>query len=161
MENLTQDRPLLRRLLLTSVQMQKLSWPVSFSLGPATPRRGPCSPTIAYQIAVKNSALRSTIGRAVENDPLIFERNLEIQMQSLIMEPLSTTSVDLSTFPLLVIIDGLDNISPPMQHTIISILADALRKYSFPLMFLVSSIQQDSITEAVWPTSRDGGTITH
>lgn len=105
-------------------------------------------PTIAYQIAIKILPLRSTIGRAVANDPLIFERNLDIQMQSLIMEPLITANFDLSTFPRLVIIDGLDNISSQMQHRIISILAYSLRKYDFPLMFLISSIQQDSITDA-------------
>ncbi|KJA20262.1 hypothetical protein HYPSUDRAFT_103657, partial [Hypholoma sublateritium FD-334 SS-4] len=65
-------------------------------------------PTIAYQIAIKNPVLRSAVGQAVENDPLIFERNPDIQMQSLIMEPLVAANLDPSTFPRLVIIDGLD-----------------------------------------------------
>ncbi|TFK18753.1 hypothetical protein FA15DRAFT_675059 [Coprinopsis marcescibilis] len=69
-------------------------------------------PTLAYQIAVKISAVRAHIVAAVINDVSIFTKSPEKQMKALIVDPvLRVIEKDPSAperWPKLIIIDGLD-----------------------------------------------------
>ncbi|KAJ2929571.1 hypothetical protein H1R20_g7530, partial [Candolleomyces eurysporus] len=44
-------------------------------------------PTIACQLGLHNPALRDAIGKAIEDDPLIFKKTVGIQMDALIVAP--------------------------------------------------------------------------
>ncbi|KAF8963733.1 hypothetical protein BDZ97DRAFT_1758352 [Flammula alnicola] len=88
---------------------------------------------------------RAHIERAIEHDPLIFTRSLEAQMLSLLIEPLRDLSLsgyfnDPTTFPRLIIIDGLDECQDSrIQCRILDIISSALRKYALPIIFLIAS----------------------
>ncbi|TFK27589.1 hypothetical protein FA15DRAFT_692405 [Coprinopsis marcescibilis] len=69
-------------------------------------------PTLAYQLAQNISILRDPIGAAVEKDESIFEKDLDAQMDILILEPITRVSNENSSiaqgWPKTIIIDGLD-----------------------------------------------------
>ncbi|KAJ2927362.1 hypothetical protein H1R20_g9734, partial [Candolleomyces eurysporus] len=44
-------------------------------------------PTIAYQLGLRNHALRDAVAEVIEEDPLIFERQLQVQMDTLVVAP--------------------------------------------------------------------------
>ena len=62
--------------------------------------------TIARQLMVQVPPLLSSVRKAIDADPLVFERSLKDQFEKLIYQPLS----DLSTYPfkLVLVIDALD-----------------------------------------------------
>ncbi|RXW15169.1 hypothetical protein EST38_g10686 [Candolleomyces aberdarensis] len=72
-------------------------------------------PTIACQLGLHNDALRDSVAKAVEEDPLIFERQIQVQMDSLVVAPFkricASGELDPSTFPHAILIDGLDECS--------------------------------------------------
>lgn len=70
-------------------------------------------PTIAYQIATRLQGLRERIGEAVENDLSVFDKSLDTQAQTLILDPLRATLADSSASvgASLVVIDGFDDCS--------------------------------------------------
>ncbi|RXW15599.1 hypothetical protein EST38_g10256 [Candolleomyces aberdarensis] len=69
-------------------------------------------PTIAYQLGLKHPLLQHSIASAVEHDPLVFSQSLETQMDVLIVRPFESLrrseEYDISTFPYVILIDGLD-----------------------------------------------------
>ncbi|KAJ2928130.1 hypothetical protein H1R20_g8976, partial [Candolleomyces eurysporus] len=72
-------------------------------------------PTIAYQLGLRNHALRDAVAEVIEEDPLIFERQLRVQMDTLVVAPFKRVcangELDRSTFPHAILIDGLDECS--------------------------------------------------
>ncbi|KAJ2934361.1 hypothetical protein H1R20_g2732, partial [Candolleomyces eurysporus] len=50
------------------------------------------APTIACQLGLRHSALRDTIAKAIEEDPLIFKKTLRIQMDTLVVGPFKKSS---------------------------------------------------------------------
>ncbi|RXW19267.1 hypothetical protein EST38_g6580 [Candolleomyces aberdarensis] len=69
-------------------------------------------PTIAYQIGLKHHGFRSCVSAAVKHDRKIFSRSLRSQMDTLIVRPFENLrrnhGPDISTFPYVILIDGLD-----------------------------------------------------
>ncbi|KAF8178459.1 hypothetical protein BJ912DRAFT_983863 [Pholiota molesta] len=127
----------------------------SFFFGRSDPSRNHFKPlvaTIAYQIAVTFPGLRQHIESVIDHDPAIFHKSIATQIQSLIIEPLkclvpSGFFNDLSTCARLIIIDALDECDDPrMQSMILRAIADALRACQIPLIFLISSRPEQSIT---------------
>ncbi|KAJ2926313.1 hypothetical protein H1R20_g10769, partial [Candolleomyces eurysporus] len=64
-------------------------------------------PTLAYQFAQCIPALKGPLSQAIQNDPLLFKKNLHIQMEALILTPLRQVTVELNV-PGVVLVDGVD-----------------------------------------------------
>ncbi|KAF4621657.1 hypothetical protein D9613_012806 [Agrocybe pediades] len=71
--------------------------------------------TLSYQISLVLPEFRDTVATFIEEDPLIFDRSISTQFNTLIIRPfwrvLTNHSATLSTIPCLIIIDGLDECS--------------------------------------------------
>lgn len=67
-------------------------------------------PTIAYQLAEHHESFKHAVGRAIEASPLVFKKNLQVQMEQLLLQPLNDIQgkIDLSGPPKVIVIDGLD-----------------------------------------------------
>ncbi|KAJ2927426.1 hypothetical protein H1R20_g9662, partial [Candolleomyces eurysporus] len=69
-------------------------------------------PTIAFQLGKHDRRLRDYIREAVEEDPPIFTRTIQTQMDTLVVDPFkrlqANAGFDASSFPYAVLIDGLD-----------------------------------------------------
>ncbi|RXW13527.1 hypothetical protein EST38_g12328 [Candolleomyces aberdarensis] len=72
-------------------------------------------PTIACQLGLHHSALRNTIAKAIEKNPLIFKKKMRVQMETLVVGPFkhvcASGELDRSTFLHAILIDGLDECS--------------------------------------------------
>ncbi|KAJ2929187.1 hypothetical protein H1R20_g7904, partial [Candolleomyces eurysporus] len=65
--------------------------------------------TIAYQLARHREDLRNAISSAVEKDPVVLEKNLHVQMETLVLAPLRQIAHDSDqTLRGAIIVDGLD-----------------------------------------------------
>ncbi|KAJ2926577.1 hypothetical protein H1R20_g10512, partial [Candolleomyces eurysporus] len=64
-------------------------------------------PTMAYQLAQCLPGLKDHVGQAMQDDPLLFKKNLRVQMEAFILTPLRRIAAN-STQPGVVLIDGLD-----------------------------------------------------
>ncbi|RXW11695.1 hypothetical protein EST38_g14160, partial [Candolleomyces aberdarensis] len=64
-------------------------------------------PTLAYQLAQHLPALKNPVAQAIQDNPLLFKKNLRVQMEALILTPLRQITVE-SNVPGVVLIDGLD-----------------------------------------------------
>ncbi|KAJ2926404.1 hypothetical protein H1R20_g10694, partial [Candolleomyces eurysporus] len=76
-------------------------------------------PTIAYQLGLKNPVLKSMINSAIEEDPLIFSKSLQVQTMALIVKPVGRICgrTDASALPHAILIDGLDECRNEGQQT--------------------------------------------
>ncbi|KAJ2927358.1 hypothetical protein H1R20_g9732, partial [Candolleomyces eurysporus] len=88
-------------------------------------------PTIACQLGLHNSALHDAIGRAVEDNPLIFTKKIRIQMDTLVVAPFKRVcangELDSDSFPHAILIDGLDECSGEAnQAELLSTIKDCL-----------------------------------
>ncbi|KAJ7645215.1 hypothetical protein DFH06DRAFT_1212693 [Mycena polygramma] len=106
-------------------------------------------PTIAYQLALHIPQLRTSIGRAVEEDPAICDKALEEQARVLIVNPVSgLLDHDHGPSPYLVIIDGLDECAgTAVQSRIIQAVFRICTDNSLPLRFLICSRPEPHIRE--------------
>ena len=95
--------------------------------------------TLGYQALLAIPGLKALVVDAMERDPLVFNATLEVQLKTLLIEPLNTLFNDASgltptSVSVLLIIDGLDECTgPQMQGHIVEIMADALSKPSLPV----------------------------
>ena len=107
--------------------------------------------TIAIQAATAVPDLKNLIATAVEQDPTIFEKKLETQLTSLLIEPINTLNNKPSAsnsvpIPHIIIIDGLDECTDPkIQRCILQIIPDAGRNCSIPLKILIASRAETEI----------------
>ncbi|KAF9472352.1 hypothetical protein BDN70DRAFT_971235, partial [Pholiota conissans] len=126
----------------------------SFFFGRSDPTRNtfkPLIPTIACQIAVAIPEIRPLVELVIERDPIIFDKSIATQLQSLIIHPLKDLSA--SGFfsnpeinPRLIIIDGLDECNDPKaQSMILRALADAIRAQKLPLIFIIARRPEQNI----------------
>jgi NACHT domain len=97
--------------------------------------------SIAYQIALNLPQAKDAIEAVVDRDPAIFQRSVEAQLTTLIIDPLTqlfNTGIFQSTpVPNLIIIDGLDEChGRQVQQYILHAVSSAL---SLPLKFLICS----------------------
>ncbi|KAF8154770.1 hypothetical protein B0H34DRAFT_752853 [Crassisporium funariophilum] len=106
--------------------------------------------TIAYQLALAIPDARNHIENVIENDPSVFERSLETQVESLVIQPLHLAfqacallpAQDRPRWPKLIIIDGLDECNDEnIQVRILRVLSDCLvRTHNLPpLRILIAS----------------------
>ncbi|KAJ2927467.1 hypothetical protein H1R20_g9631, partial [Candolleomyces eurysporus] len=123
-------------------------------------------PTLAYQL-VQNKAMAQVAAQilsAIEDNPAIFEQNLEVQLDQLILEPLRTSQdrPPLAGWPKVILIDGLDECgadqyqdatqSNPLSRSregdqieILSILKRAASDPDFPFRIVIASRPEHAI----------------
>ncbi|KAJ2935798.1 hypothetical protein H1R20_g1295, partial [Candolleomyces eurysporus] len=64
-------------------------------------------PTLAYQLAEHIPAVKDPLAQAIRDRPLLFKKNLRVQMEALILTPLRQVAIE-SKVPGVVLIDGVD-----------------------------------------------------
>ncbi|RXW12955.1 hypothetical protein EST38_g12899 [Candolleomyces aberdarensis] len=79
----------------------------SSSASPDRRRKSAFIPTLAYQLARHLPGLKDPVAQAIQDDPLLFKKNLLVQMESLILTPLRRVAVE-SKRPGVVLVDGVD-----------------------------------------------------
>jgi len=96
--------------------------------------------------------------KAIRKDQHLFTKGREEQMRKLIVEPIKEVArltrflktMRVRSYPTLIIIDGLDEITgKDVQSDIIRILGDAIKDVCLPLRFLVSSRPEPHIVDAI------------
>jgi len=112
-------------------------------------------PTLAYQFTISIPEIAEHIFLAIEKDPLILSRSVKVQLETLILQPLSTLRLDqnrprgeVEVHPRLIIIDGLDECSNGQtQRYILKTLSFSLQHYSVPLILLIASRPEQEIRD--------------
>ncbi|KAJ2935941.1 hypothetical protein H1R20_g1153, partial [Candolleomyces eurysporus] len=131
----------------------------SASASPDRRRKTALIPTLAYQLAQRLPGLKDSVSQAIQNDPLLFKKNLHVQMESLILTPLRQVTVE-SKQPGVVLVDGVDeceveqyagsHASPRAgesiertkdedQLEILEVLRDAALDPAFPFRIVIAS----------------------
>jgi len=106
--------------------------------------------TLALHLAISIPGIRPKISKAIENDPLIVDREHAAQIKQLIVDPflalLGTGSREGQAPPVLVVIDGLDECKGNDNQTeLLSRIFDLTRV--LPLKFLITSRHEPHITD--------------
>jgi len=116
--------------------------------------------TLAVQLMQCLPSTAKYIDKALRQDPQILSKGREVQMKALIVEPikriatmtrfLSTITFGLKSYPTLIVIDGLDEITgKDIQTDMIKIIGNIMNDIRLPLRFLVSSRPEPHIVEAM------------
>ncbi|KAF7377491.1 AAA-16 domain-containing protein [Mycena sanguinolenta] len=101
--------------------------------------------TVASQLTLCQSELKTAISRIVEDDPSIIHRALSVQLQKLIIEPCQQTFIDRI---LVIVIDGLDECEgKEIQREILRSIGTAVRQGALPLRFFIASRPEPHIRE--------------
>ncbi|RXW19349.1 hypothetical protein EST38_g6517 [Candolleomyces aberdarensis] len=131
-------------------------------------------PTIAYQLGSNHPTLQRWVAAAVERDPLIFSRSLETQMDVLVVRPFESFQTsgeyDISTFPHVILIDGLDECqgepdtttnlgrvkmkykAEDRQAELLSAIKNSLLDNDLPFRIFIASRPEWAIHTALGPT---------
>ncbi|KAF9442222.1 hypothetical protein P691DRAFT_681941, partial [Macrolepiota fuliginosa MF-IS2] len=101
-------------------------------------------PTLVYQLATKHRQYKHIITQRLIDDPLILEKNRQIQFRKLVIEPfriLMTEYPDTVREPLLIILDGLDECEDKeAQVKFIDLISTHVRQVDkFPLRWMICS----------------------
>lgn len=105
-------------------------------------------PTIAYQLAEAIPELRSHIDYAVQVNPSICSKSVEVQFRELILKPALSVPVETLRFRP-IIIDGLDECdSQVIQQVLLAVVADGIHQHQFPIPVFISSRPEPHISEA-------------
>ncbi|KJA17407.1 hypothetical protein HYPSUDRAFT_218923 [Hypholoma sublateritium FD-334 SS-4] len=120
---------------------------------PAGTNAGYLVATLVNQFTRHFPGLSTFISRAIEGDPFIFGRSLEVQFRRLIFEPMSLLREDnliSRDFSLsLVVIDGLDQCdNNTVQSNIIHDIANILQNCPMSILFLITSCAHPHLTVA-------------
>ncbi|RXW11809.1 hypothetical protein EST38_g14046 [Candolleomyces aberdarensis] len=115
--------------------------------------------TIAYQLAEYGEDLKNAISHAIEKSPSVFEKNLHVQMETLVLAPLRDVALqpDRKQLQGAIIIDGVDECEAEQYHDesrvklpptrtndrdqleILQVLQVASSDCSFPFRILIAS----------------------
>lgn len=106
--------------------------------------------TIAYQLCLSIPALRELMDAIITNDPSIFQKSVQVQLEKLIIEPfISLAGLSLPSPHdniSLVIIDGLDECAgDDDQCAILDHITHLVATHKLPLIFLLSSRREPHI----------------
>ncbi|KAF8149089.1 hypothetical protein B0H34DRAFT_791593, partial [Crassisporium funariophilum] len=111
--------------------------------------------TLVSQLCISIPEMRSHVELSLEQDPLIFSRSVEAQLESLLFGPLTRAACDPSTKalirsrPRLIILDGLDECGQPKtQQHLLTLLSGGALKLPIPLSFLIASRPEQQIRNA-------------
>jgi len=101
--------------------------------------------TLAYQLAISIPHTRSHIEDVIEQDPAIFHKNLQIQIDTLLIKPFQSAPSIASQK--LIIIDGLDECNDSQsQVAILDAVSRSFHKHNLPIVLLVISRPELALT---------------
>jgi len=116
--------------------------------------------TLAVQLMQALPSTSYYIDMALHGDPLLLSKGREAQMKALIVEPikriamltrfLAAVTFGLLTYPTLIVIDGLDEVTgKDVQVDLINIIGNAMKDIRLPFRFLVASRPEPHIVNAI------------
>ena len=121
---------------------------------PARNTKDPLVATLAYQLALSIPDTRTHIEDAIERDPAIFMKNIQVQIDTLLIKPLQL-STQVASFPKLFIIDGLDECEDRQaQISILDAISRSLHQCKLSIIFLVVSRPEQDLSTSFnssWP----------
>lgn len=103
--------------------------------------------TIAYQLAVNIPSLRPIIEEAVDVNPLLPTKSMDLQFSQLIVEPIQSKQETISP-PKVIIIDGLDECRERDDQTRILQLIGRACGRQLPICFFIASRPEPNIRDA-------------
>jgi len=96
--------------------------------------------TLSYQLAISIPHTRSHIEDVIERDPTIFNKNLQTQIDTLLIKPFQIAPTQVVASKKLFIIDGLDECNDgQVQVAILDAISRSFHKHNLPIIFLVVS----------------------
>ena len=105
--------------------------------------------TLAYQLCVTVPELKLFIAKAVEDDLSMFQKDMDTQMERLIINPIIQATEEVKTlrYPILIVIDGLDECEGAKEQcAFLRAIGSANGRYStLPLYFFITSRQEGHI----------------
>ena len=111
--------------------------------------------TLSYQLVKSIPEIRVHVLEAVEQDPALFSRSIDAQIQALIVKPLNAAANEEALVPILfsrprlIILDGLDECSPTSAQTqILNAFSTAAKQLHIPLFFLIASRPEQDIRQS-------------
>ena len=111
--------------------------------------------TLVYQLVISTPEICVHVLEAMEQDPALFSRSIQAQIQALIIKPLNavanneTLAPTLLSRPQLIILDGLDECRTTSSQThILNALSTAVNDLHIPLCFLIASRPEQDIRQA-------------
>jgi len=115
--------------------------------------------TMAAQLIQAYLSTKRYIDKAICEDPHIFDKALETQMNALIVEPiqriatiacvLNILTFGLKSYPTLIVIDGLDKCAGlDVQDEIIRLIGNLVQNLCLPFRFLIASQPEPNLCEA-------------
>jgi hypothetical protein len=105
--------------------------------------------TLAYQMTVSIPDTRALVEDAIQRDPAIFNKNLRIQIESLLIKPFQSVSTQTIPCPKLIIIDGLEECSNSQaQVYILDAISRSFSKHKLPIICLVVSRPESDIMDS-------------
>lgn len=115
-------------------------------------------PTIAYQLARRSTPFRSTVCEALDKDPDIGSRNITIQFERLLKDPLLQVK-DKMPGSLVVVIDALDECN---NSSTVKLVLDMLLRFApgLPIKFFVTGRPDPRIHDKMIQ-AEDSSTILH
>jgi len=117
--------------------------------------------TLAYQIFYSVPNSQQDILSAIDNDPLIFTRDLDHQFDNLIIQPLrlcyNTLNPQDSSSRCIIVLDRLDEcLDRNTQGQILHMLRNAIQTHKLPVMFLIASRPEHDINTVFNSHSMEG-----
>jgi len=117
--------------------------------------KAPLVATLAYQLIISIPEIRAHVLEALEEDPALFSRSIEAQIEALMVKPLNAVATDKALAPILlsrprlIILDGLDECRTTSAQTqILNALSTAVKHLRIPLCFLIASRPEQDIRQA-------------
>ncbi|KAJ2933859.1 hypothetical protein H1R20_g3246, partial [Candolleomyces eurysporus] len=111
-------------------------------------------PTITFQLGKHDRRLRDYIREAVEEDPPIFTRTIQTQMDTLVVRPFkelqANVNFDAGSFPHVMLIDGLDECAgEERQAELLSTIKHCLLDNDLPFRIFIASRPEWAIRSAL------------
>ena len=108
--------------------------------------------TLAYQLCVTVPELKPFIAKAVEDDLSTFQKDVETQMERLIINPIIQATEEGKTlrYPILIVVDGLDECEGAKEQCVfLRAINRAIGRYrgSLPLYFFITSREVGHIVD--------------
>ncbi|KAL0948767.1 hypothetical protein HGRIS_008898 [Hohenbuehelia grisea] len=113
-------------------------------------------PTIAFQLATVIPGFKTAVCFAIRNDPTIFSKSFNTQMQRLLLEPL-LTSLPQPPISILLVMDALDECSEASSiREAVRILDDLAHKLNLTLRILLTGRPEKSVRDALDSPMHEG-----
>ncbi|KAF8800990.1 hypothetical protein BYT27DRAFT_7311356 [Phlegmacium glaucopus] len=112
-------------------------------------------PTLVYQLCLSMPPIRKYVEDTSVQDPLVLTRSMDVQISSLMVNPLHRTLLDdkdalsLHSGPKIIVIDGLNECgTAQVQRYVLSVLVTAVQDIPLLILFLVTSCPKPMIQNA-------------